>query len=234
MDYIKGFFISFILHAAVVFAIVYSSVSIAQKPVKPAVIDISMVMVEPPPAPEPIVEAPAPLPPPTLTVVKETPKPKLQPKPVAVEKEETVKYEKAVEESVALIEPESEEVEVPFTPPEPARYDSGHITGTVQSREPSEDEIRAGYVKSNYAYIQKLIKRSLVYPDKAKRSNIRGKVTIVFTINGDGTVCDVGVNKSSGHDLLDKAGMEAVYNAAPFPAPPVSAKIVVPIDFVLM
>ncbi len=57
---------------------------------------------------------------------------------------------------------------------------------------------------------------------------------IVFTVNSDGTVCDVGVHQSSGYTLLDKAGMDAVYAAAPFPPPPISAKLVVPIDFVLM
>jgi protein TonB len=96
-----------------------------------------------------------------------------------------------------------------------------------------ENELRTNYIKGNYSYIQNLIRRKLIYPQQAKRMGIKGTVGILFTINADGTVSDVTVDKSSGHDILDQAAMDAILKASPFPKPPLMAQIAIPIDFKL-
>jgi len=63
-------------------------------------------------------------------------------------------------------------------------------------------------------------------------------VKVRFVIRSDGTVQDVEVVEGSGYPLLDRAAVEAVERAAPFPEPPLpsymdSVAPVVPIEFKL-
>ncbi len=62
---------------------------------------------------------------------------------------------------------------------------------------------------------------------------IQGMVTVSFTIQQDGRVRDVAVSKSSGYSLLDESALEAVRSAAPFAAPPESARVIMPLQFSL-
>ena len=91
----------------------------------------------------------------------------------------------------------------------------------------------AGYLKGNYEYIKKRVRQYLVYNPQAKRMGIQGMVTVSFTIQQDGRVRDVAVSKSSGYTLLDESALEAVRSAAPFAAPPESARVIMPVQFSL-
>lgn len=91
----------------------------------------------------------------------------------------------------------------------------------------------AGYLKGNYEYIKKRVRQFLVYSPQAKRMGIQGMVSVAFTIKKDGHVENVVVRRSSGFDSLDESAVEAVQNAAPFKAPPESARVVMPIQFSL-
>jgi len=91
----------------------------------------------------------------------------------------------------------------------------------------------AGYLKGNYEYIKKRVRQYLVYSPQAKRMGIQGMVTVSFTIQQDGRVRDVAVSKSSGYSLLDESALEAVRSAAPFAAPPESARVIMPVQFSL-
>jgi protein TonB len=87
------------------------------------------------------------------------------------------------------------------------------------------------YVKRNFNYIQRRIRDRLVYPPQARRAGIQGVAEVNFTIHIDGTVSGVMVKVTSGQEILDQAAIEAVHAAAPFPSPPVPARIAIPIAF---
>jgi protein TonB len=66
------------------------------------------------------------------------------------------------------------------------------------------------------------------YPPSAQRLNQQGTTSIKFTVNTDGSVSDVHVVDSSGHDTLDQAAIRcasswrykpALQNGQPVPAP---------------
>ncbi len=100
----------------------------------------------------------------------------------------------------------------------------GMGTGTGQG-------LAQGYVKSNFNYILVSIQRNLQYPDFARRKRLTGTVHFAFVIRQDGSIEDLNLKKSSGHDILDEAAQKAIQQAAPFPRPPVPALLVVPINF---
>ena len=85
------------------------------------------------------------------------------------------------------------------------------------------------YVKAHYAYIQRRIKKHLVYPAQARRMGLQGTATVSFVIQHDGEARDIRVIRSCGHESIDQAAVEAVTRASPFPAPPKPARIVIPI-----
>ncbi len=58
------------------------------------------------------------------------------------------------------------------------------------------------------------------YPNTAKTSHIEGRVTISFIIMRQGNISKLNIVKSSSHQSLDKAALQAVKDAAPFPSPP--------------
>ena len=58
------------------------------------------------------------------------------------------------------------------------------------------------------------------YPKAAREKHIEGRVLVRFAITADGQVSSLKIAKSAGHEILDRAVVEAVRNAAPFPRPP--------------
>ena len=64
------------------------------------------------------------------------------------------------------------------------------------------------------------ITKNVVYPRLAKMREQEGEVGYLVKIDGGGAVADVSVEASSGNASLDNATLDAVKNAAPFPAPP--------------
>jgi len=59
---------------------------------------------------------------------------------------------------------------------------------------------------------------NLNYPDKAKRDNIFGSLTLKVAINKNGTVNEIIILRSSGHKVLDDSAIRIVRLAAPFSA----------------
>ena len=90
-----------------------------------------------------------------------------------------------------------------------------------------------GYLKGNYEYIKKRIRKYLEYSPQAKRMGIQGLVYVAFTITRDGSAQNVELRTSSGFDSLDESALEAVHRASPFAPPPQVARVVVPIQFSL-
>jgi protein TonB len=87
------------------------------------------------------------------------------------------------------------------------------------------------YVKQNFDYISRRIRNKLVYPAQARRTGQDGIVEVLFTLNTDGSVSGVSVKKSAGIKMLDEAAIAAIKSAAPFRAPPVSTKLLIPVVF---
>ncbi|WP_162511050.1 TonB family protein, partial [Treponema endosymbiont of Eucomonympha sp.] len=65
------------------------------------------------------------------------------------------------------------------------------------------------------------------------KAGIQGTVEVIFSVRADGTASGVSVSKSGGEPLLDAAAVAAIAMASPFPPPPSSVKLAVPIVFVL-
>ena len=88
-----------------------------------------------------------------------------------------------------------------------------------------------GYITTNFNYILVSIRRHLQYPDPARRRKLTGIAEFTFIIQRDGSIEDLRLQKRSGHSILDEAAEKAIERAAPFPRPPVPARLMVPIEF---
>ncbi|MDA8430459.1 MAG: TonB family protein [Geobacteraceae bacterium] len=108
-----------------------------------------------------------------------------------------------------------------------------HAAPVAEGR-PAQEAARQHYLRENYAYIRDLVTKQLAYPPLARKMRWSGKVVIAFIIAEDGSVHTIRVVESSGFPLLDKSATETVRAAAPFPKPPASAEIVLPVSFTLM
>jgi protein TonB len=65
------------------------------------------------------------------------------------------------------------------------------------------------------------ILRNRVYPSAARAQGLNGTAQYAILVNRQGSLLRVRVLRSSGADLLDKAGVEAIERSAPFkPLPP--------------
>lgn len=101
-----------------------------------------------------------------------------------------------------------------------------------------QDGVDSNAALSSHDYLAMVrlrIERHKKYPNAAKARQLEGMVVIHFVITLDGHVAAAKVTKSSGHGILDKAGLAAVRDAAPFPKPPAeifSSKIPVEVPIV--
>jgi protein TonB len=77
--------------------------------------------------------------------------------------------------------------------------------------------------------IRRRIEQAQTYPDDARRAGLQGTVEVRFRILTDGSVDAVEVSRSSGHSVLDEAGVETVRRAAPYPV--VSGRIRIPLSY---
>ena len=81
--------------------------------------------------------------------------------------------------------------------------------------------------------IRQAIERHVIYPTIGRRLGWAGKVVLTFVLREDGSVEDVRVRESSGHQALDQSATQAVHRAVPLPHASESVQIVMPIEFAL-
>jgi protein TonB len=112
--------------------------------------------------------------------------------PIAAEA--TTSIEKPVEAATA-VSPESGTQTAPSSAP--AKRDYGWLSETILRR---VEELKR-------------------YPSSARVDRAEGRVVVRAVINEDGSVGDVEVSQSSGHQGLDKAAVETMRQAAPFELP---------------
>ena len=95
-------------------------------------------------------------------------------------------------------------------------------------------------VVNNYSNLLRAhIAKHKKYPRIAQRRKMQGEVVIAIQIGGDGSLISKNIQKSSGHNVLDKEGMNMMEKSKPFPVPPDTLKnsvtnVVVPIAFNLI
>ncbi len=89
------------------------------------------------------------------------------------------------------------------------------------------------YLDENFYYIKDLITRNLIYPVVARRMKWQGTVVVFFVVRENGAVENISVVTSSGHKVLDKNVLATIRQVQPFPAPPVSAEVTMPIKYTL-
>jgi protein TonB len=195
---------------------------------KPVIMDIALIvppkplpMLAPPPAPEPpkpqVVEK-KPITPPK-------PKPVMEKKPVVQPKPQPVKP--VVEEK---IEPSDFPV-FNSEPVKPAPAPQPASTASASAETSTNTYVEANY-KANYASNPKPD-----YPSIAKDRGWEGKVLLKVEVSAAGHSESVNIHKSSGHEILDEAAVEAVKQWKFIPAKrgdtPVASSVIVPITFKL-
>ncbi len=106
------------------------------------------------------------------------------------------------------------------------------VDASAAGRGSSADEVpEQRYLSRQFAYIREQVMARLVYPPLARRQGWSGQVMVEFTVCADGSIEALRVVGSSGRSLLDRQALLAVQAAAPFPKPPVPARISLPVSF---
>lgn len=204
---------SLLVHLLFLSRFTYSSKS---NNISPLEFDLITIKPEPKEEPPKIEETkPEQFPPPPPP--EEKPKPKIK-TPTA--KRERPAIQRPLEE--AIVEPIGEEKSLELTSDPPT---SEPLFAAVQPPPPpqpvgpSEKELEN--FRQNYLQlIRSRIEANKQYPLIARRQHWEGKVGLRFTVNQNSKVEEIRVISSSGYQLLDKAAINAIENASPFPPPP--------------
>lgn len=157
------------------------------------------------PLPEPSAEIP-PAAPPRLAATNRT----ATPRPVAVSREQ--------------------EAPVAVAAPAPAGTGGDLAVASLPSGAAAADPGGAAAERDDrIAEIHARIQAALLYPREARRRGVEGTVRLRFALAEDGHVRRVDVRESSGARLLDRASIETVRRAQPFPF--VAGELEVPVVF---
>ncbi len=82
------------------------------------------------------------------------------------------------------------------------------------------DDQAAGERESYLRGVRQRIEANRLYPLPARRCGQEGRVGVAFTIGHAGNLERVALASPCRHRILNQAALEAVRQAAPFPAPP--------------
>lgn len=203
--------LSLIIHALFVMKLEISNSNLTPKPVVDIIFNTEIVKQVAPKV---------------IPIVK--PKPIIKPKPIP----------KPIPQPI--VEPISELIEEPITEPivEPIS-ESVEVTESAQINEQIPTSPNPQVV-SNYSNLLRAhIAKHKKYPRIAQRRKMQGEVVIEIQIKGDGSLISKNIQKSSGHKVLDKEGMNMMEKSKPFPVPPEAMKdsvttVLVPIAFNLI
>ncbi|WP_303851282.1 energy transducer TonB [Seleniivibrio woodruffii] len=246
MNYFKGFFVSFVLHALVILALFAGRANMKAVADEPETIDISTYTVA---KAEPVkTETPA-LPAPKKEPVKSAPVKPVAAPPVSAPPMVAKEPVKATEPKV--VSDFGQKEYVPVSVPDAQKLPAYSGEGTVGAKEePAQGTgikqagaqntsntdsaaATAEYMRINLSGIRKKIYDKLSYPSSARRMGMRGAASIKFRIHENGTVDNATVHKSSGFDVLDEAAKQAVLDAAPLPSPSETVNVVLSVNFAL-
>jgi len=153
-----------------------------------------------------------------------------------------IKKLKPIPESIEepIIEPIPEPIVEPIIEPvvEPIS-ESVEINEIPQTIEQAATSPNPQVINNYSSLLRAHIAKHKKYPRIAQRRKMQGEVIIEIQIGGDGSLISKSIQKSSGHNVLDKEGMNMMEKSKPFPVPPDTLKdsvtnVVVPIAFNLI
>ncbi|MBU3694386.1 MAG: energy transducer TonB [Rhodocyclaceae bacterium] len=101
----------------------------------------------------------------------------------------------------------------PVLPPPPAAPLAPAVAPVIAEAVVDQSELRRGFVRG----VAAAVARHRNYPQMARRKGWQGEVQLRVLIGAAGQLVEVGVQQSSGYEVLDKEAMEMVRRAAPFP-----------------
>ena len=217
--------LSLIIHALFVMKLQISNFNLTPKPVVDIIFNTEIVkQVVPKVIPQPV---PKPKP-----IIK--PKPVIKPKPI----EKPKPIPKPIPEPIVepMPEPIVEPIIEPVIEPLSESIETNEVTQTSEQTPTSPNP----QVVNNYSNLLRAhIAKHKKYPRIAQRRKMQGEVVIAIQIGGDGSLISKNIQKSSGHKVLDKEGMNMMEKSKPFPVPPDTLKnsvtnVVVPIAFNLI
>jgi periplasmic protein TonB len=166
------------------------------------------------------------------------PKPIIKPKPIEKPKPVPKPIPEPITEPV--VEPVSEPIVEPITEPVAESLLEPVETNEVTQISEQVPTSPSPQVVNNYSNLLRAhIAKHKKYPRIAQRRKMQGEVVIAIQIGGDGSLISKNIQKSSGHKVLDKEGMNMMEKSKPFPVPPDTLKnsvtnVVVPIAFNLI
>ena len=174
-----------------------------------------------PTPPKPVVTPPKP-----VVKPKPKPKPKVTPKPKAPSE-------------IKKPQPEKTEPKADTSPPAPAAPSTPAPASPIASA-PKANHASASaspVITQANANADYLHNPAPPYPRMAKQRHWEGQVTLRVLVTPDGRCGDISVHRSSGHDVLDEAALDAVRNWRFVPGKkgdtPISSWVNVPIAFTL-
>ncbi len=168
------------------------------------------------------------------------PKPKPITKPKPLEKPKSIP--KPIEEPIPeqVVDPVSEPIVEPIIEPVVEPISESVETNEIPQTSEQAPTSPNPQVVNNYSNLLRAhIAKHKKYPRIAQRRKMQGEVIIAIQIRGDGSLISKNIQKSSGHSVLDKEGMNMMEKSKPFPVPPDTLKnsvtnVVVPIAFNLI
>ena len=168
------------------------------------------------------------------------PKPKRITKPKPIEKPKSIP--KPIEEPIPeqVVDPVSEPIVEPIIEPVVEPISESVETNEIPQTSEQAPTSPNPQVVNNYSNLLRAhIAKHKKYPRIAQRRKLQGEVIIAIQIGGDGSLISKNIQKSSGHSVLDKEGMNMMEKSKPFPVPPDTLKnsvtnVVVPIAFNLI
>jgi len=230
---LKGFGISFGVHAAILAVILYTS---SQESVANAVqekfVTISLSSFELPKPQETVQPKAEPKPKkvePKPEVKKEVPKPCPKPKKEQAQEvvQEQISEPEVIEEVQEVVQEEIvEQVEA---------IETAAAEPLETTPMPSVATLEEEFVKTNFEIIRDIVLANLKYPNMAKRMGQTGIVELILVIDTSGKLLDVMLQKSSGYKLLDKSALQAAtrLSEAILPNPQAVSRVVLPVAFAL-
>jgi len=228
----KAMTISLVLHGVAISLAFALSSSLAGQD-KPIVIDFTLVEPSAPPAPPttapqkktetPIIAKTIPQPTP--------PKQKTTPPALALEPEGPVPVFAEPKEALLPSPEQNSSPKVNSVPGGTGIAGTSRTTGVGTGD--STEQLSNKYRAENFAYIKKIIEKNLSYPRRAQRMGWTGRVVVSFDVLKNGHVRDIRIIKSTGYDLLDSNLVETIQKVEPFPKPPLSVTLNMPIIYEL-
>lgn len=126
---------------------------------------------------------------------------------------------------VEFIRPPVDEIDENETPGPSLESDPGNA-----KMEPpdSQETISLDTRDKRYISYAGLIKEKISdhwkYPEKARENLLEGNLTAFFSLSSDGSMRDIDITRTSGHEILDREVIRAITAAAPFPPFPDTIK----------